>query len=151
MGRSVYRWFFDCVSNIHIFSNLLLQLLGKSAVILITLRLFVHRKCISNFSLCHPHSRLQTQLMFGFLWFNAVQSEEFCKVQWNLWITIVHNNTDILCYKDTSFGCRLLFSVQIAPWNADTSELQTLLARSKGVLISQVGLYKYAWHFPLFV
>jgi hypothetical protein len=50
-------------------------------------------------------------------------------------------NEDILCHKDTSSGPKLLFLVQIALWNKDTSELGTLLARPKGVLISQVSLY----------
>jgi hypothetical protein len=47
---------------------------------------------------------------------------------------------DILWNKNTLSGPKLLFSVQIAPWNKDTSELGTLLAGPKGVLISQVSL-----------
>jgi hypothetical protein len=61
-------------------------------------------------------------------------------LQWNLWIATLRNE-DILWNKDTSSGPKLLFSVQIALWNEDTSELGTLLARPKGVLISQVSLY----------
>jgi hypothetical protein len=60
-------------------------------------------------------------------------------LQWNLWIATLRNE-DILWNKDTSSGPKLLFSVQIALWNEDTSELGTLLARPKGVLISQVSL-----------
>jgi hypothetical protein len=61
-------------------------------------------------------------------------------IQWNLWIATLRNE-DILWKKDTSSGPKLLFSVHIALWNEDTSELETLLARPKGVLISQVSLY----------
>jgi hypothetical protein len=57
-------------------------------------------------------------------------------IQWNLW------NEDILWNKDTLSGPKLLFSVLIALWNGDTCELGTLLARPKGVLISQVSLYQ---------
>jgi hypothetical protein len=63
-------------------------------------------------------------------------------VQWNLWITTLRNE-DILWNKDTSSGPKVLFSVQIALWNEDTSELGTLLVCPKGVLISQVSLYMY--------
>jgi hypothetical protein len=42
-------------------------------------------------------------------------------VQWNLWIAPLQNE-DILWNKDTSSGPKLLSSVQIAPWNEDTSE-----------------------------
>jgi hypothetical protein len=59
-------------------------------------------------------------------------------LQWNMWIAALRNE-DILWNEDTSFGPKLLFSVQIALWNEDTSELGTLLARPKGVLISQVS------------
>jgi hypothetical protein len=61
-------------------------------------------------------------------------------IQWNLWIATLRNE-NILWNKDTSSGLKLLFSVQIALWNEDTSELGTLMARPKGVLISQVSLY----------
>jgi hypothetical protein len=61
-------------------------------------------------------------------------------VQWNLWIATLRNE-DILWNKDTSSGPKLLFSVQIALWNEDTSELGTLSACPKDVLISQVSLY----------
>jgi hypothetical protein len=40
-------------------------------------------------------------------------------------------NEDILWNKDTSSGPKLLFSVQIALWNEDNSELGTLMARPK--------------------
>jgi hypothetical protein len=65
---------------------------------------------------------------------------KFVDVQWNLWIAALWNEY-ILWNKDTSVGPKLLFSVQIALWNEDTSQLGTLLARPKGVLISQVSLY----------
>jgi hypothetical protein len=47
-------------------------------------------------------------------------------LQWNLWIATLQNE-DILWNKDTSSGPKLPFSVQIALWNEDTSELGTLL------------------------
>jgi hypothetical protein len=62
------------------------------------------------------------------------------KLQWNLWKATLENE-DILWNKDTSSGPKLLNSVQIAPWKEHTSELGTLLARPKGVVISQVSLY----------
>jgi hypothetical protein len=43
-------------------------------------------------------------------------------VQSNLWIATLRNE-DILWNKDISSGPKLLFSVQIALWNEDTSEL----------------------------
>jgi hypothetical protein len=44
--------------------------------------------------------------------------------------------------KDTSSGPKLLFSVQIAPWNEDTSEIGAILACPiDDVLTSQVLLY----------
>jgi hypothetical protein len=66
-------------------------------------------------------------------------------IQWNLWIATLQNE-DILWNKDTSPGPKLLFSMQIDPWNEDTSELGTPLARPKGVLISQVSLY-FVFHY----
>jgi hypothetical protein len=51
-------------------------------------------------------------------------------------------NEGILWNKDTSSGLKLLFLVLIALWNEDTSQLGALLACPKGVLISQVSLYK---------
>jgi hypothetical protein len=42
----------------------------------------------------------------------------------------------------TSSGPKLLFSIQIGPWNEDTSELGTLLACPHGVFISQGSLHK---------
>jgi hypothetical protein len=50
------------------------------------------------------------------------------KLQWN---------------KDIITGPKLLFSVQIAPWKDDTSEVGTLLTHPSGVLISQVSLYRH--------
>jgi hypothetical protein len=71
-------------------------------------------------------------------------------LQWNLWKANLRNE-DVLWnnYKDTSSGPKLLFSVQIALWNEDASVLGTLLARLKGVLISQVSLYKQPGWFLL--
>jgi hypothetical protein len=62
------------------------------------------------------------------------------KQQWNLRIATLRNE-DIWRNKDTSSGPKLLFSVLIALWNDDTSQLGTLLDRPKGVLILQVSLY----------
>jgi hypothetical protein len=50
-----------------------------------------------------------------------VSYSSFIAVQWNLWIATLWNE-DILWNKDTSSGPKLLFSVQIALWNEDTSE-----------------------------
>jgi hypothetical protein len=61
-------------------------------------------------------------------------------LQWNLWIAALRNK-DILWNKNTSSGPKLLFTEQFAPWIEDTSELGTLLAHLKGVLISQVSRY----------
>jgi hypothetical protein len=78
--------------------------------------------------------------------FNVVYFKSFrilyllLPVQWNLWIATLWNE-DIMWNKDTLSGPELLFSVQIALWNEDTSQLGTLLACQKGVLISQVSLY----------
>jgi hypothetical protein len=49
-------------------------------------------------------------------------------LQQNLWITALRNK-DISVKKGHLTGPKLLFSVQIAPWNEDTSELGTLLVR----------------------
>jgi hypothetical protein len=73
-----------------------------------------------------------SSLLFYYLIINTV-------IQWNLWIAALQNE-DILWNKDASSGPKQLFSMQNALWNKDTSKLSTLLARPKGVLISQVSL-----------
>jgi hypothetical protein len=60
-------------------------------------------------------------------------------IQWNLWIATLRNE-DILWNKDTLSGPKLPFSVLIALWNEDTSQLGTFLGGPKGVLISRVSL-----------
>jgi hypothetical protein len=66
----------------------------------------------------------QSELIFFFFWqFEYVPKfvHVISFVQWNLWIATLRNE-DILWNKDTSSGPKLLFSVQIALWNEDTSE-----------------------------
>jgi hypothetical protein len=63
-------------------------------------------------------------------------------LRWNFWITTLQNE-DNLWNKDTSSDPKLLLSGLIALWNENTYKLGTLLTRPKGVLISQVSLYKH--------
>jgi hypothetical protein len=55
--------------------------------------------------------------------FMLQHSQKPIVIQWNLWIATPRNE-DILWNKDTSSGPKLLFSVQNALWNEDTSEFK---------------------------
>jgi hypothetical protein len=107
-----------------------------------------HVKCvpISELASFHNVNSYVQKKQFGASWSSLISQDGMSLlyiIQWNLWIATLRNE-DILWNKDTSSGPKLMFSMRIALWYEDTSGLGTLLARTKGVLISQVSLYTVA-------